>query len=139
MIRRPPTSTLFPYTTLFRSDERWVESRADLANPGRRRLFTVVAATGRATFLREEAAREESAVDGQPPTDAPVDATKDGRRWLYARDGDLQELHVSTGRWRRLTTSPDAERNARYSPDGKWIAYTRGGDLHAYELARGQI
>src|SRR5688572_5014784 len=36
-------------------DERWVESRADLANPGRRRLFTVVAATGRASFLREEA------------------------------------------------------------------------------------
>lgn len=119
-------------------DERWVESRADLANPGRRRLFTVVAATGRGTFLREEAAREESAVDGQPPTDAPVDATKDGRRWLYARDGDLHELHVATGRWRRLTTSPGAERNARYSPDGKWIAYTRGGDLHAYDLARGR-
>src|SRR3712207_8385358 len=25
MIRRPPRSTLFPYTTLFRSDLRWVE------------------------------------------------------------------------------------------------------------------
>src|SRR2546427_8132203 len=24
MIRRPPRSTLFPYTTLFRSDGRWV-------------------------------------------------------------------------------------------------------------------
>src|SRR5258708_22088624 len=23
MIRRPPRSTLFPYTTLFRSDEKW--------------------------------------------------------------------------------------------------------------------
>src|SRR3712207_8699855 len=25
MIRRPPRSTLFPYTTLFRSSERWKE------------------------------------------------------------------------------------------------------------------
>src|SRR3712207_9227339 len=29
MIRRPPRSTLFPYTTLFRSDERSAEERAD--------------------------------------------------------------------------------------------------------------
>src|SRR2546422_4932172 len=27
MIRRPPRSTLFPYTTLFRSDERLVQRR----------------------------------------------------------------------------------------------------------------
>src|SRR5256885_12338217 len=26
MIRRPPRSTLFPYTTLFRSDSDWIES-----------------------------------------------------------------------------------------------------------------
>src|SRR3712207_8659240 len=38
MIRRPPRSTLFPYTTLFRSGERPVEQRdAELA-PGQRRL-----------------------------------------------------------------------------------------------------
>src|SRR5690349_22350202 len=28
MIRRPPRSTLFPYTTLFRSDRRWSSSTA---------------------------------------------------------------------------------------------------------------
>src|SRR5438445_1382370 len=28
MIRRPPRSTLFPYTTLFRSDEKTTESRS---------------------------------------------------------------------------------------------------------------
>src|SRR3712207_9324121 len=28
MIRRPPRSTLFPYTTLFRSSERWAGDRA---------------------------------------------------------------------------------------------------------------
>src|SRR2546422_6165676 len=34
MIRRPPRSTLFPYTTLFRSDFRW--HHAHLSEPRRR-------------------------------------------------------------------------------------------------------
>src|SRR5436309_6683268 len=36
MIRRPPRSTLFPYTTLFRSDIRLVLqlTARDIANPG---------------------------------------------------------------------------------------------------------
>src|SRR5258706_11080552 len=36
MIRRPPRSTLFPYTTLFRS--RWRGSRAGRRRRGRRRI-----------------------------------------------------------------------------------------------------
>src|SRR5256885_5443015 len=31
MIRRPPRSTLFPYTTLFRSEARLAQARANLA------------------------------------------------------------------------------------------------------------
>src|SRR5688572_32564974 len=31
MIRRPPRSTLFPYTTLFRSRERWVRAAVTVA------------------------------------------------------------------------------------------------------------
>src|SRR5256885_8471000 len=33
MIRRPPRSTLFPYTTLFRSADRLYLSKTDLATP----------------------------------------------------------------------------------------------------------
>src|SRR3712207_9546370 len=33
MIRRPPRSTLFPYTTLFRSEESLVEPVLELAQP----------------------------------------------------------------------------------------------------------
>src|SRR2546430_6084102 len=32
MIRRPPRSTLFPYTTLFRSDPSFAQASIDLAN-----------------------------------------------------------------------------------------------------------
>src|SRR2546429_4582202 len=31
MIRRPPRSTLFPYTTLFRSERIWMTKKTDLA------------------------------------------------------------------------------------------------------------
>src|SRR3712207_7126208 len=40
MIRRPPRSTLFPYTPLFRSPDRWVEPhrlRNDLVGVGQAR------------------------------------------------------------------------------------------------------
>src|SRR3712207_8723511 len=40
MIRRPPRSTLFPYTTLFRSDE--VLSALDVIGKGRRHGPTVI-------------------------------------------------------------------------------------------------
>src|SRR5216683_6265558 len=48
MIRRPPRSTLFPYTTLFRSAHaRWRLCRPARLRPGRRRLLV-----GRGTVRR---------------------------------------------------------------------------------------
>src|SRR3712207_9052347 len=38
MIRRPPRSTLFPYTTLFRSDRQRQEERQHGVGPGRPRV-----------------------------------------------------------------------------------------------------
>src|SRR3712207_9348869 len=59
MIRRPPRSTLFPYTTLFRSKEQLRSSRLDstvtvsealaaaaTADPGRRRVLLSASAVG---------------------------------------------------------------------------------------------
>src|SRR5258707_9898394 len=41
MIRRPPRSTLFPYTTLFRSVDRDAEEHAARSNAGTRTLDAV--------------------------------------------------------------------------------------------------
>src|SRR3712207_9284987 len=41
MIRRPPRSTLFPYTTLFRSDERAEERHVDQREHRRRRVHDI--------------------------------------------------------------------------------------------------
>ncbi len=119
-------------------DERWIESRPDPEKPGRRRVFEVVAASGREILLRDEGTSEESPAEVELASDAPVHTTKDGRRWLFQRAGDLHEMEVATRRSRQLTTAEGRERNARYSPDGKWTAYTRGGDLYSYDLAAGR-
>src|SRR5256885_12472634 len=47
MIRRPPRSTLFPYTTLFRSRESSRRRRFDPAGGDRRNLATVSDRAGR--------------------------------------------------------------------------------------------
>src|SRR3712207_7500615 len=42
MIRRPPRSTLFPYTTLFRSADRFVELEATIETKTRAFTFAIV-------------------------------------------------------------------------------------------------
>src|SRR3712207_7479574 len=85
MIRRPPRSTLFPYTTLFRSDD--AEGPLE---PGR-------AAPGRAVqaVLREAAARSghEPALQARRPRDRP----RRPRAGARDRDpeGERSEEHTS--------------------------------------------
>ena len=49
MIRRPPRSTLFPYTTLFRSDLLWMVIGGFGSNFSR--VFTIDVTTGETTFI----------------------------------------------------------------------------------------
>src|SRR5256885_3317467 len=73
MIRRPPRSTLFPYTTLFRSISRWRQyRRRDSQSRGKRTAFL----TGGAGFrpdrdagLRHDLARGPSSQSGRKPAD----------------------------------------------------------------------
>src|SRR2546430_11879962 len=73
MIRRPPRSTLFPYTTLFRSCQRAVH--AELPLPiGRRGACREVPARGRRALRRRAAGGGGAARRGGrigPPTSPP--------------------------------------------------------------------
>src|SRR5258708_27952557 len=55
MIRRPPRSTLFPYTTLFRSEKTGRRQEATV----RRGAAAGVPASGRITYLRDGAVARE--------------------------------------------------------------------------------
>src|SRR5260221_13954082 len=64
MIRRPPRSTLFPYTTLFRSP--WLELRCDLVGVKRMAVIPIVqclVVTGQLRIVRRETGREAIAID----------------------------------------------------------------------------
>src|SRR3712207_9331246 len=56
MIRRPPRSTLFPYTTLFRSDRMLVEQFTDIAS-------VAIERTRAAEAIRESDARKAAMLD----------------------------------------------------------------------------
>src|SRR3712207_7615289 len=59
MIRRPPRSTLFPYTTLFRSQPPGRRRPAQHAEGGRRRRHLVAAAQGLPVRVRRPTGRGE--------------------------------------------------------------------------------
>ncbi|MGH3927843.1 MAG: TolB family protein, partial [Pseudonocardiaceae bacterium] len=61
----------------------------------------------------------------------PVSATVpgDNGKIAYVRDGDVWVMDPDGTNQQNLTTSPDAEADPAFSPDGTTIAFSRGGDI----------
>jgi dipeptidyl-peptidase 4 len=60
-----------------------------------------------------------------------------GGEVLYASGGDLFLIGLD-GTWRQLVKTPVAERDPKFSPDGKRVAFRRGWDLYVLDVASGQ-
>jgi dipeptidyl-peptidase-4 len=58
-----------------------------------------------------------------------------GGQLLLTVHGDLFLYSLETGKWDQLTATPDAERDAKFSPDGSRVAFRRVHDLYALEIA----
>ncbi|MBL0212185.1 MAG: S9 family peptidase [Holophagaceae bacterium] len=65
---------------------------------------------------------------------------KDFRQFIVAVDADLYaiELGKDGPRAQRLTSSKEPKDDPTFSPDGKKVAYLRGNDLYAVDLATGK-
>ncbi len=61
-----------------------------------------------------------------------IDAT--GRLALYTIEDDLFLLDLAVSRFERLTSTPEIVRAARFSPDGRRIAFVRDNDLFVLDL-----
>src|ERR1039458_10060979 len=90
MIRRPPRSTLFPYTTLFRSHVE--EEDAPLGNSRRACRQNELAFTERAHLASHEAAGEWPAGEAEQKDDAThgerSDTCDESDEQEHARDGE---------------------------------------------------
>ncbi len=68
-----------------------------------------------------------------------VDTNKD-RTWsVFSQDGDLFVLENATGKGRQITKTAEPETNPRFLPDGRRIAFQRGGNLFVLSLDNGDL
>lgn len=57
---------------------------------------------------------------------------------LVTLGGDLYHYDLTTAKVVRLTSDPGEELDAAYSPDGRMVAFTRGGNLVVVDVADGR-
>jgi dipeptidyl aminopeptidase/acylaminoacyl peptidase len=72
-----------------------------------------------------------------PP--AAGDSTRDKKRTVYSRDGDIFFYDAAMGATRQITNTDDAETNPHFTRDEKRVAFTRGNNLYVIELATGAM
>jgi Tol biopolymer transport system component len=71
-----------------------------------------------------------------PGTEGSLTFSPDGKQFAFLWDGgrdgpaDLYVRMVASGEPLRLTNSPEPEVAARWSPDGRWIAFQRGNGIY---------
>ncbi len=72
-----------------------------------------------------------------PP--ASGNESRDHRRTVYARDGDIFLYDSTTGQTRQITKTVEAESNPHFTHDGRRVAFTRGSNLFVMSLETGML
>ncbi len=65
----------------------------------------------------------------------PEDFDDTGTWALWTLNDDLWVCSMPSGKSKRLTKTPEAEKSARFSPDGSKLAFIRGTDLYFSDLS----
>jgi len=63
-----------------------------------------------------------------------IQKTKDGSAYLFSKKSDLYYYSMKFDEFKRLTKNSEKEKNATFSPDGKYVAYTRDKDLYVIKI-----
>jgi dipeptidyl aminopeptidase/acylaminoacyl peptidase len=67
------------------------------------------------------------------------DSTRDRKRTVYTRDGDIFLYDATSGQTQQITKTADAEVNPRFTRDGRRIAFTRANNLYVMSLETGSL
>jgi dipeptidyl-peptidase-4 len=117
-------------------DENYLVTRGERRG-GRVQVFAVNAKTGEERLYRDLGQYREILGEGINPF-APVANDEAYRRLIYEKENDLYFLNTETKELKRLTTSEAEEKNPTLSPDGRAVAFTRGGNLFSIDLGTGK-
>ena len=102
---------------------RFIESRGG-------KVLWVDARSGRSRLLLDPAALKGAGPDGLDWA-RPVDRTADYARLAFIHNDDIYLYAKNAKGLRRLTATGAAEKNPQFSPSGRHVAYTAGGNLFA--------
>jgi len=121
-----------PEITGWADDSHYLEMRFDPADK-QRRVVSISVADGSAQVYRDYNEIQKNLPEGFSAQSAAA-VTPDLTRFIFLQDGDLCFYDEAAKSFRRLTATPGKEQNPRFSPNGKWIAYTRDHNLYVYDL-----
>jgi dipeptidyl-peptidase 4 len=113
-------------------DGTYLENRVDPTDK-KSRLYAVDATGGMAKVYRDYAEMNKALPPGCDSS-RPAAESVDRVRYVLDSKDDLYYFNYDTKVVHRLTANPAREQNPRFSPDGGWVAYTRNGNLFAYDL-----
>lgn len=136
-------SVTAPELRWLKDGEHYLESRQD-AQTKLVQLYKVNAATG-ASAPFYDAARMEASLATVTGVNADVarrlahlaayklNAAENALLINYSGDVFFYDLAAQSAK--RLTSTPEAETEEEFSPDGRWVSYVRGNNLYVVEVA----
>ncbi|MBN2347109.1 MAG: S9 family peptidase [Candidatus Aminicenantes bacterium] len=102
------------------------------------KVFRVAAYSGRARLLLDPSTLKATGPDKLDWLH-PADRTADFSSQVFLHEDDLYLLRGRPAALKRLTTTAAAEKNPRFSPDGRRLAFTAGNDLYVCDAGSGAV
>ena len=131
---KPASSVLAPLPEImgWADADHFLEAREDPSD--RQRKVYAVGAEDSSARLYRDYSEVQKALPAGFAAQAAAATMPDLSAFVFLQGGDLYHYDAAAKRFRRLTATLADERNPRFSPDGRWVAYTRTNDLFAYDL-----
>ena len=128
----PRLTQFLPTIRKWIDDEHYLEYK-NLNGSRTKSLFTVNALTGEEEVYIDYGEWKKQLPEGLNLMQA-LDNSEDYMIFLFRKNNDLFYLSIADNVFKRLTDDGEEKLNPTLSPDGKFAAYTKGGDLYAYDI-----
>ena len=133
----PRLTTNLPVVSGWTDDRHFIEQKPREGGEARGGSELVDAGTGGRERYHDMESFRALVGEGIDPGN-PAASDEAYRHLLYVREGDLYFLDTGTREFRRLTRDQAERKNPTFSPDGKYVAFTRDNNLCAIDVSSGK-